>query len=435
MSGSYGLSSRSTSYPLLKYRIGKVGSAGSTQQAYFLAPSQQSTYSFRTERGGGTEDSQLAQDLRIFRNGFSSSDPQYDRGHTFWTQNQSAVLNPHEFYLKWRDPTGQLYFYRGPLRLKWEAAGIVSGKSYYPTVDSATAESVVLGQRAISNCAPTAPQANAAVFIGELFSDLPQMVGAHLWKTRLQDYRAIGSEYLNVQFGWLPFLSDIRKAARSLSRASATLRQLERDNGRTVRRSFRFPSRIMKSSFGSYTPTFGPYVGLDPSYFSSQVPPVSWTFRETRDVWFSGAFTYCIPMDGSLLGRLQEWEAKANVLLGTRMSPEVLWELAPWSWLVDWRFAIGTAISSATRLSSDGLVLRYGYLMAHTIAEQIYSTPEAVLRGGQVVPSVTQTLRSERKERFRATPYGFGLNASALSDTQWSVLGALGLTRAPRTLW
>jgi hypothetical protein len=320
-----------------------------------------------------------------------------------------------------------------------EAQGrILPPKSFYPTLDATpVGEWSQLGQRALLGAAPTAPQANAAVFLGELLAGLPQMVGAALWRDKALNFRNAGGEYLNVQFGWLPFVSDIQKAAEALKKSTAILRQLERDNGRMVRRRFRFPTSLdsSESTFAGYN---GPWETLGTNAVQSWVKDSQTTVisRTARDAWFAGAFSYAIPQDESLLGRLSEYEAKANVLLGTRVTPEVLWELAPWSWLVDWKAGIGRTISAATRFSEDGLVIRYAYLMVHTIKEMSFHHPGAYTLGfGDRIPALHQLLRSERKERFRATPYGFGLNTESFTDQQWSILTALGMTKAPKKLF
>jgi hypothetical protein len=47
---------------------------------------------------------------------------------------------------------------------------------------------------------------------------------------------------------------------------------------------------------------------------------------------------------------------------------------------------------------------------------------------------VSVSFQTKVKKRLRATPYGFGLdpNWSDFTDRQLSILGALGITRAPR---
>jgi hypothetical protein len=98
--------------------------------------------------------------------------------------------------------------------------------------------------------------------------------------------------------------------------------------------------------------------------------------------------------------------------------------------LLDWESTIGTCLSNATALSSDNLVLRYGYLMVHTKEDISYQAlPGIVSNRGVDLPASTATFSRETKRRIKATPYGFGITEVDLSPKQWSILVALGLTR------
>jgi len=128
---------------------------------------------------------------------------------------------------------------------------------------------------------------------------------------------------------------------------------------------------------------------------------------------------------------------KANHLLGLELTPAVLWELAPWSWLIDWKLHIGRLLAVHQEFSTNSLVLRYGYLMVETTWENILSMSsyDLNLNGSWTpTPSITANYVTQRKERFRATPYGFGIDTASFSDMQWSILAALGMTRSPKKL-
>lgn len=436
MSGRYVTSRRELASPAIPPgRRGFLGETGTEVTIRPLPVGYQETYSWRTN-SRGEDDQDLVDARRIFRNGFRDSDPRFDRGHEFLTTRRTVEAAFPNTYVRWKDRSGNNWWYRGPFvcPMSTGASSDKNAEWVNPTALS-DAEATLVGQRAILNTSPTSPQANAATFIGELFLGLPQMVGAALWKERLHDYRAIGSEYLNIQFGWIPFLNDLRKAAASLRDASAILTQLQRDNGRMVRRRFRFPVGV-SSNYEELGNAYVPYRSA-PTYVESPTPKVqlSKVTRTERELWFSGAFSYSLPVGDNLLDKFREYEAKTNVLLGTRVTPEVIWDLAPWSWLVDWKLGIGTALGSASMFSEDGLVIRYGYLMERNLTEVTYSQPSAVYSDfGDRVPATFLTLRSETKKRRRATPYGFGVDLGSLSDSKWAILAALGMTRGPRTL-
>lgn len=441
-SGAYVESTRSNPLAPIKARFGQTPYPGiDTIYPFPVTSEDQRTYSFRTK--GVSEAQILDEDRKVTRNGFSTFNPVYDTGHEFWTQKRT-VLSPAglKAYLPSAFKDGN--WLRTPLVPRLNSAGQQEMGKYPEVLPLRKDEVALYGQRAINNTAPTAPQANAAVFIGELFSSLPAIPGVTIYKDGLQDFRSAGSEYLNAQFGWAPFVADLEKIVRSLLKSTTIIKQLSRDNGRNVRRRFAFPAvRTTREfdpiKFDRYNSAWCIPSGLFPKVSAADPPSTYVSEVTTRRLWFSGCFSYAIPVADDLLSRLNAFEAKANVLLGTRLTPEVLWELAPWSWLVDWKYGIGQALSSATALSEDGLVIRYGYLMAHTKSVRQYTVPATRLAAydgsyGATLPPATLQLTTERKERWRSTPYGFGLNTDAFSDTQWEVLAALGMSRSPKRL-
>lgn len=108
------------------------------------------------------------------------------------------------------------------------------------------------------------------------------------------------------------------------------------------------------------------------------------------------------------------------------MTPEVLWELAPWSWAVDWFSNTGDVIHNISTLGYDGLVMEYGYMMTHT---QYDRRVEATALVNGVSVSARTVSRRETKRRTVATPYGFGIDDTTLSPRQLAILAALGLSR------
>jgi hypothetical protein len=436
MTGSYVTQVRQFPLPTLTYKLGDIGSPGGTGTIDIVSslPSQK-TVSFRTGRNGvaGTSDELTEDDLRVTRNGFKTFDPKWDKGHEFSTTRTSVELHCPNMYVVGDLNGSARMFYRGPLVPKTQVENGPAVNSYPTIPPLSSSEIASYGQRAINQTAPTAPQASAAQAVAELRQALPQVPGHALLKEvsrRKDPITGSADEFLNWEFGVAPLLSDIRKIASSLQRQSKILAQLQRDNGRVVRRRFAFPTTITNAE-ASFYGLYGPYNGVDSHIMKSygNDPKVDKITRTERSIWFSGAFSYWIPTDSSVMSKLESFSARANVLLGARLSPDVLWELAPWSWLIDWQANIGTALKTATRLSEDSLVIRYGYLMSHTVKEETYMVGQRTSVGGTTIPASSLTLRSERKERVRSTPYGFGVDLRTLKDSQWAILLALGITK------
>jgi len=306
-----------------------------------------------------------------------------------------------------------------------------------PAARSSEGELAALGTTAISRCAPTNSVANLAASIGELFQDgLPKILGAALWKTRTQTVRDVarqsGGEYLNVEFGWKPLVSDVTDLAKGVIRLDDLVTQYIRDAGKVVRRRYNFPpvqtkeSSIVKSNCSPVSVSqSNDFSVFD---FSTLNKGVVWRDRETSiRRWFSGAFTYHLPSDTG------DWQstyvAVARKVLGGDLTPDVLWQITPWSWAIDWFVNVGDFVKNTDAWAADGLVLKYGYVMEHSIVRDTYTFvgPNGYKTAGVLPPPYV--LVTETKLRRRATPFGFGLTFDGFSNRQKAIVAALGLGR------
>jgi len=162
----------------------------------------------------------------------------------------------------------------------------------------------------------------------------------------------------------------------------------------------------------------------------------SCTASETYELryWFSGAFRYHVPIGDSTWERLSRYEQYSNYLFGTRITPEVVWNLAPWSWAVDWFTNAGDVIHNISTLGFDGLVMQYGYAMRQELRKAVivHTTTGNGFSGLAAGLRASRTEVIEFKQRVPANPYGFGIDDISLSKTQLAILAALGLTRGKR---
>lgn len=303
-----------------------------------------------------------------------------------------------------------------------------------PSGRSSDSALAVFGSTAIARCAPSNNVASLSASLRELYTEgIPHILGHSFWKARTRPIRkahkATGEEYLNVQFGWKPLVGDIKSFASGVSRFSDKYKQVARDNGKVVRRRYEFPSTHSEqvTKIVSSGPTLvGNYDNTSLYTFLGGSRDVYKVRQTTQRRWFSGAFTYYIP---NLDESIESYSNFATKLLGLDLNPETLWEMAPWSWAVDWFTNAGDVIHNVNAWSSDGLVLKYGYIMEHTIVRDIYTwVGDTRFKPDTVYPDVV-VLVTETKLRRRATPFGFGLTFSSLTKRQKAIAAALGLTR------
>jgi len=385
--------------------------------------------------------------LDVTRNGFTEPNPEYDNGHAFFTSKCELTTSHPNWAFKWVDPrasdwnrnqTGPLFFNvpddfgagyyggGGPARIGPQYTRLSTGAANQ------------LGTSFIAQTLPTRGPVSLSAILGEAVQDLPKLPAmAYLRGGEGSIPREASGEFLNFTFGIDPTVSDIKDLLKAVGQAAKLIRQYHRDSGRNVRRRRSRPP-VIETTVNADVPIpsnqqprlYGWGNGALESTGSIQLSQTT-----TTRSWFSGAYSYHLPDADGIIGRMVEVERQVNFLLGTEITLDTIWQLTPWSWLFDWFGNVGDILTNASYIGSDGLVLRYGYLMNHVKIVQKYHMPSgATFRGGAKTGPIYNTLTFESKERTRATPYGFGSSLSSLSEKQWAILGALGLTRAPKTL-
>lgn len=291
---------------------------------------------------------------------------------------------------------------------------------------------VPYGTTAISRCAPTNPHASLANMLGELRRDgLPAITGLEAFRKRgnPRSYPKTGSqEFLNVEFGIKPLISDLRKLREAMLKSQRLVQQYQRDSGKLVRRRYRFPSD--SSSTTTDLNLAYPSPGLDLYYWDYGGRTIKMK-TTTVERWYSGAFTYADMMPKGTFNEVTSYLRQANHLLGVLPTPQALWNLTPWTWAVDWFTNAGDVVNNASMMATDGLVQVYGYMMEQTTVEIVYYCTGAKLYKGPVV-SPQQKRTAVRKRRLHASPFGFGLADSALTPRQWAILAAVGLSQSGR---
>lgn len=395
---------------------------------------QQKTFSFR-----GNEETDYAdlsgQDLR--RNVLTAYSREYDTGHEFSTSKSEfglPISADYNITALNNGVVGDVIKYIGPL---WASR---TGSASHITSGVSTATLDAYGRRFISDTIPTAPEVSLSAFLGELREQLPKIPGAAFTSRRTRPASSAGDEYLNWQFGLAPTGRDIGKLAFAVTQFNKRVKQLQKDSSLVVRRKRRNETLHEISVLGTSSEAQGVYAPRGDAttfgLFSTASADKLTVFREkSTEVWFSGAYSYHLAEAHSFLGKLERYDQLANSLLGTRITPDTVWQLTPWSWLLDWVSDAGVFVKNLSYLSSDNLVLRYGYVMAKTTYVETKTVVGLGVRGNLTPPiTVASTWSNTIKQRRRATPYGFGLDLSSFTSRQWSILAALGLTKGDKSL-
>jgi len=257
-------------------------------------------------------------------------------------------------------------------------------------------------------------------------------------------FRSLGNEYLNIEFGSLPFVRDLQQVYQLMKNVDKKMAQIVRDNGRGVRRKavLSDTSTVQLLRAGSVAARFL-FVFEQPALGSSFTPSTT-TYQEfrttTEKVWFSAAYRYWIP-DVTSWG----WNTRARLaLFGALPTPELLWEVMPWSWLIDWFSNVGDVVANVSTNAVDNLTFLYSFIMRETKVEHVGISITSIAPKDQVYniltgdidhcPGYNHEFRSVEVTHIKrrlggGNPFGLGVQLPSLSGRQLAILAALGISR------
>lgn len=396
--------------------------------------STQSTTSFR---GNADDDYDVKSGADLRRGLREEYKLRFDTGHEFSTQKRTVTTSHTKAHCtNGRENTtnANRYTYDGPVY----AALVTSSRPASNFASNSTLDA--WGRALISRTIPTSPEAGLATFLGELREGLPRIVGHSLLNRNNPPPRRkdAGGEYLNWQFGLKPFANDLAKMALAVTSFHAKVEKFRQSSDLVVHKKAHLSETATNGVFAETTPNLKfPRCNATPVNFWNTFGLQAQVLTQTvQNVWFSGAYSYHLAEAHNFLSKMERYEQLANNLLGTRITPEVVWELTPWSWLIDWVSDAGIFFKNLSALSSDSLVLRFGYVMCETRTTWTKTVLAIPPFASDIVAPKAIVTKYElvSKQRRRASPYGFGLNPSAFSGTKWAILGALGMTKGPNTL-
>lgn len=270
-------------------------------------------------------------------------------------------------------------------------------------------------------------------------------------KSKRDFVKKLSSDYLSYIFGVTPVIREIDKVTKAIAGINDIIEQWQRDDGKNVvrRRSTEkeFFSNYVGhnqattrfSGFGWTVPPgvskgnlqFGPAVG---SSAMKRITIEDSLVRSQR-FGFSVAYNYNL---GELINhdlpfglsgmsgpeRSLYIYASALGISPSHVNASLLWELVPFSWLVDWFCNIGQMIDVSTTLDKAGLHVLFAYL---TVVEELQWTQKWTYTGTSPIYSGTghNLVHAYSIRRTRATPFGFGTSFEGLSANQGAILAAL----------
>lgn len=308
------------------------------------------------------------------------------------------------------------------------------------------AEAADLGAACYRKFSPLKPVVSGGQFLYEIRDMGPKAIMSQL-KTFLKLGRNLGfnslgrvsthaaknaaDSYLAYQFGWKPFVKDVLDWLESVKKIDSQIARLRAENGKWLRKSgvlFKSASTSSKSSVVgvSGNPVYPYYVyGTESRKTDTEVQ---------RKCWFKGSFRYYIPeLNDPKWGKFKA----ARILWGVDITPQLMWQVMPWSWLINWCVDIESLIHNLTSQVSDNLVSNGAWVMLKTTTKSTASYSVSTKVINQITGQTRRTYPlsascisiQESKARAAASPFGFGVNLPELSAWRVSILSALGLSK------
>jgi hypothetical protein len=269
---------------------------------------------------------------------------------------------------------------------------------------------------------PTAPLFSGLSAIYEL-KDLPRMLQQRLSGNGLKD---IGSYFLALKFGWENLFQDIKNLVHTQQRVQDRLNWLLRHNGQPVRRNIVLADScdVTAESAGWTLSALNPQ--LVTQYFAD-TPRYHTVWQAGERWWASASFRYWLPTgpdDVVLSNRVKA------ALYGAYPSPKQIWNVIPWTWLIDWFSNAGDVISNLEAGVANRCAASHFYMMRYNYGRNTTTVTGQMWGKGQKKPiSSTTVLENFTKSRVQGDPFGFNTAENTLSGMQLAILGALGLSR------
>lgn len=372
-----------------------------------------------------------------------------DSGHVFTSVKTVAFplkARGHWTYT-YNTYDGQVY---GPLISPYNASGRIMSipTTSYSITSSTERQNMFNG--VFKDITPNRPDGSIFVALMELLrGDIPHFIGnlqrfTSVSGRSIKDYKdaakAVGGEYLNTVFGWAPLVRELQGIINVL----ITIDRMVYAESYRRKRVWNGPSSSSERAVTQLITGGSPksYPGHETKQLTSQGIAPFLLVAECTEFLTLGE-NYHLSSRLSALARPTSktigFAEKAEEILqrlGFVTSLAEVWELVPYSWLIDWVSNIGASIHNANVYSptTGKYTLDYAYVSTHSTRSVMHSVRSATMNNKSsddtfVFERAASFFSSVTKSRDRATPFGFGTQLGSLSTSQFAILVALGLAK------
>jgi len=296
------------------------------------------------------------------------------------------------------------------------------------------------GSRAWSATKPRIEGASAFVFASEL-RDMPRQLKTtsrafhDIWRlsggnqtARVMKPKNVSDHFLNFEFGWKPFLSDLRKFDYVIQNYNDLVEK-------RIARNNKFTRRRKTLSGGSETTKIDEGIGykLDPFLpgdFFTGTPTWELFEDKTWTITAVGSFRVYVPeFDEAHPQFYSRWGDMMRFLdvTGLRTSPSNIYKATPWTWAIDWATNMGDHVDRVNDYLIDSLACKYCYVMQHVQRTRRFRTVLPFL-GGTVILEFLREIETKQRDEA-SSPFGFSRAWEDLTPRQVAIAGALGINR------
>lgn len=289
---------------------------------------------------------------------------------------------------------------------------------------------------------PDRPYTNVMRTLGEL-RDAPQLIQVANYIPRSTS--DLGGAYLNQVFGTQPTIGDMQRLGEVVHRISPAVRDEVANAAEHLRRT---AEREFSSDSGSSTTSLSSATApahLGPAHASFDVygmvgggdiqlvAGISWS--ETISLRAYGRYTRTVVQ---MERANRSIDKKLRSLLGSGLSADVIYDLTPYTWLLNWVWDFGSILRYQENLNgADVVAVGHGYNLRHkkrvgwTVSFRENPNGSLYSLENYSGAAGVATRRSDRRQGG-TSPYSLTQGSwDTLSGSQWAILAALGLARAP----
>lgn len=243
---------------------------------------------------------------------------------------------------------------------------------------------------------------------------------------------AAADDYLAYIFGVRPTIGSLDRLGESLSKSRRLAETVSRDGSKRIRRRRALPQKKrIESSVENNVWFLHKSTGNNFGILGTRQ-----SFKEsTQDTWYSASYRMPVSDVDDWLEKCSDLFHTYDRLTGLGVDVEVIWDLIPFSFMVDWFANTGDFLKNRQVVSDYNIVCEYGYVMCHTrTTETVMGSGSFLQYPGGVNPSSKVSLSweslTEVKQRQRCDSFGFQTDFAKLNSFQWGALTALGLSFA-----